>query len=100
MCLIDTPTTSNTASSQTDLPVLRNTYLDGVDPVRRAASSGISALRINRDGSGVQSPSSSSGSALQITPAGSSSGGVSLPGQQATPSTFQRITTGGAGVTY
>lgn len=48
MCLIDTPTTSNTASSQKDLPVLRNTWLDGVDPALKGTTNGAASLRIDR----------------------------------------------------
>ncbi|MFN3582787.1 hypothetical protein [Phenylobacterium sp.] len=31
------------------LPILRNPYLDGIDPIMRARSTGLRALRIDRN---------------------------------------------------
>ena len=59
MCIVKTPkiaAPSATAAADKELPVLRNPYLDGIDPLIRARQSGVSSLRIDRG-----SPSATSG---------------------------------------
>jgi hypothetical protein len=49
MCLIKTPkVAASTTSSQADAAVLRNPFLDGVDPSIAARTTGLSSLRIDR----------------------------------------------------
>lgn len=70
MCLVKTPTTTNTAAQQKDLPVLRNPQLDGINPILKAAANGASSLRVDRTPD-VQTPVATSGpnvpSSLTIT---------------------------------
>lgn len=49
MCVVKTPKAVPTSNSaEKDLPVLRNPYLDGIDPITQAKQTGTSALRIDR----------------------------------------------------
>lgn len=57
MCIASTPKVSTTdATAKTPDPaIIRNPYLDGVDPVTKALRMGRSSLRIERAGSGAAS---------------------------------------------
>jgi len=57
MCIVKTPKVSTTdATAKTPDPaIIRNPYLDGVDPVTKALRKGRSSLRIERAGSGAAS---------------------------------------------
>jgi hypothetical protein len=79
MCIVKTPKVSTTdATAKTPEPtVIRNPYLDGVDPNTKALRMGRSSLRIERTGSGAASaappvsvlpPSSSAASLGSIQP--------------------------------
>ncbi|EQB10414.1 hypothetical protein [Novosphingobium lindaniclasticum] len=78
MCIVKTPKVKTTdATAATPEPaIIRNPYLDGVDPTTRALRMGRSSLRIERAGSGAASaappatasPSSSSSPLLNIQP--------------------------------
>lgn len=51
MCLIKTPkavSPQDTAAAQKDQPVLRNPYLDGINPLIQATRQGSGTLRIDR----------------------------------------------------
>ena len=48
MCAVKTPKITAEEKAQPKPVVIRNPYLDGVDPAMKAARAGRSALRINR----------------------------------------------------
>lgn len=81
MCIVKTPKVSTTdATSKTPDPaIIRNPYLDGVDPVTKALRMGRSSLRIERAGSGAASaaPPATATSPLTF--------GAALPLQPAIP---------------
>ena len=79
MCLISKPkTVTAAASSSTDVPVLRNPYLDGIDPIIRARSTGVRSLRIDRPGAGLRNPALPTQSPLTIQPASAADGGTQV----------------------
>jgi hypothetical protein len=56
MCIVKTPKVPKDATAKTPDPaIIRNPYLDGVDPVTKALRMGRSSLRIERAGSGAAS---------------------------------------------
>jgi hypothetical protein len=59
MCVVKTPKVQATdAQAKTPEPtIIRNPYLDGVDPASRSLRMGSSSLRIERGGGGVRPPS-------------------------------------------
>ncbi len=62
MCLIKAPKIVRSTADTRDLPILRNRYLDGVDPLIRARQHGLKSLTNHR-----QPLAGSSPSALRIT---------------------------------
>lgn len=57
MCVVKTPkvTQSSTTTKTPDPAIIRNPYLDGLDPVSKALRTGRSSLRIERAGRGAAS---------------------------------------------
>lgn len=95
MCLVDTPPPPTAV--QHDLPVLHNSYLDGVNPIIRGSQRGYSALRIDRDvagsetntGAQVTSPASPGAAGLIAGTAAGGGRAVSTPyGSQVVPSSL------------
>ncbi|PXA91186.1 hypothetical protein DMC25_06430 [Caulobacter sp. D4A] len=58
-------------ATETDTPVLRNSYLDGIDPIIRSRSTGLRSLRIDRNTAGTQNPTTPATSPLTVQPASS-----------------------------
>lgn len=58
MCVVKTPKPVAVSQTEKDPQVLRNPYLDGINPLVAARRTGVSALRIDRNTSGapVQRP--------------------------------------------
>jgi hypothetical protein len=89
MCLTKTPkivSPSTTAANDKPLPVLRNPFLDGIDPLIAARRTGTSGLRIDRGprrnppGSGrisrtTPNPPTFTGGTVSPTPGSSGSSG-------------------------
>lgn len=72
MCMVRTPrpVASNTATDK-PIQVLRNPYLDGIDPIVKARKSGMGSLRIDRGSgkapvTGLQPPTPPAGSPATI----------------------------------
>lgn len=57
MCVVKTPKIKPTDSKPPEPTVIRNPYLDGVDPITRASRQGRSSLRIDRSRAGSVRPS-------------------------------------------
>lgn len=49
MCVVKKPKAVAVQQTEKETPVLRNPYLDGVDPIVRARSTGVRGLRIDRN---------------------------------------------------
>lgn len=57
MCIVKTPAKiAAKTASDTALPVLRNPFLDGLDPILRSRSTGVRSLRIDRGVKPVRPP--------------------------------------------
>lgn len=54
MCTVKTPKVVPVTQTEKPLNILRNPYLDGIDPVKRSNSVGMGSLRINRQPAGFQ----------------------------------------------
>ena len=84
MCVVKTPKiTQPTAAATTDkpLPVMRNPYLDGIDPLIRSRQTGMSSLRIDRKPAGssatiTRPPASTPTAAPTAAPSASPSSSV------------------------
>lgn len=58
MCLVKTPKpVAPTAGLEKEVQVLRNPFLDGLDPLVQAKRTGMSSLRVNRNGPNTLPPS-------------------------------------------
>lgn len=68
MCVVKTPKIPTTTQQDTQKPlqVLRNPLLDGIDGSINSLRIGRNSLRIDRSGSGIQSPLSIAPQAPQI----------------------------------
>ena len=55
MCFVSAPKVA-TPTATPDPPVLRNPYLDGIDPILRARQTGMSSLRVDRGSTGYTAP--------------------------------------------
>jgi hypothetical protein len=62
MCLIKAPKIARSSADDRDPPILRNPYLDGVDPLIRARQHGLKSLTTYQPPAATASPS-----ALRIT---------------------------------
>jgi len=69
MCIVKTPKVKATdaANKTPDPAIIRNPYLDGVDPETKALRMGSSSLRIERAGSGAASSSPASPAAPPVS---------------------------------
>lgn len=76
MCLFKTPKVQPVGADAKDLPVVRNPLLDGLDPILRARSQGLSRLRIDR---GTRRPSYTG---AVIAPPTQASSGITLRSPQ------------------
>jgi len=87
MCVVKTPkvTQSSTTTKTPDPAIIRNPYLDGLDPVSKALRTGRSSLRIERAGSGAASvaPPATAPAPLASAPAVDPTSG--LPRMSAVP---------------
>jgi len=62
VCIVNTPkpvATTSAADRDKPLPVLRNPYLDGIDPLIKAQKTGTRSLRIDRTAPAPMIPTSS-----------------------------------------
>jgi hypothetical protein len=48
MCVVKKPKPVSVSKDSTPVPVLRNPYLDGIDPITKARTTGLRSLRIDR----------------------------------------------------
>jgi hypothetical protein len=71
MCLVSSAkkvASGVNATQNTRKPVLRNPYLDGVEPILRAQSQGVRSLRIDRAGAGTSAAPNPSPLSINRTP--------------------------------
>lgn len=53
MCLVKKPKVVAPTNTEKEAPILRNSYLDGIDPIIRSRSGGVRGLTIRRGSSGT-----------------------------------------------